>query len=202
MGVFVAKNTGQFLRKIAIDYVRYGYVRYIVRSIPQGKDLEAIDRKLALAYDITSNRQIRMRRRRKGLANLAYIRYRQMFVILATEGVHPEFDRRNWKDIRQEPLRYSCYTVGLVGKKVSIRLNLKSFSAVSKATLKMALGHPQKVAAFIDKVFILPFNGVAKQRDKLVEKVNKKRRRHRLSKIHIQKPEKKYPLCFTSMQRS
>lgn len=110
---YVVETLGQFLRRVAIDGVRYGYTRYALRGIPYDKDLVVIDQKLVSLYEITRCRTTRLRRRRKGLANVQYVRLDRSFLLLATEGYHPVFDQVRSYDIRTTPLHFRRYSIGV-----------------------------------------------------------------------------------------
>ena len=56
---------------------------------PAGKDPEIVDRKLIDKYQIATNERERAYRKRRGLANMQYIRYGNWFLLLSTEGHHP-----------------------------------------------------------------------------------------------------------------
>ena len=67
--IYEVTTLGEFLWKTAM-YIRYGYVRYALRTIPEQKDPSKIAKKLLLHYDCTYNRDIRKQRLRQGKAKL------------------------------------------------------------------------------------------------------------------------------------
>lgn len=102
-----------FVQQIACTYLRHGYWFYVTGVIPQDKDPRAVDAKLLKKYDIALSESTRGRRKRLGKANLQYLRYRNFFIIMATEGIHQfkveEADRL--RDIRRVPLKFHGYSI-------------------------------------------------------------------------------------------
>jgi hypothetical protein len=77
------------------------------------KDAQAIDRKLIEKYGINVSESTRARRKQLGRANLQYIRYGQLFAILATKGEHEFFriESGSIHDIRHTPLKVGGYSI-------------------------------------------------------------------------------------------
>src|SRR5438270_14075747 len=80
-----------FLQQLAVCYVGRGYWFYVTGFIPPDKDPRSVDRKLIEQYGIEISKWSRARRKRAGIASVQYIRFRQFFVLLATEGKHRFF---------------------------------------------------------------------------------------------------------------
>jgi hypothetical protein len=185
---YVASSLGWFLRKIAIDYVRYGYVCYAIRSIPEDKatpeELRRIDEKLLRTYGITYHRTTRARRKAKGLANVAYVRYKRWFILLATDGTHPQFDRVGSKDIRTYALLFCGYFIGLRNGKVYVEMAPRRMKRLRRWMLRIALyREPRVYAEFGSISHSILFPGVVRQKLKLLRLINKKRKRAGLPRI-------------------
>lgn len=183
--LWVAPSLGVFLRKIAIDYVRYGYVRYITRVIPHYKDPEPIDLKIIEHYDITWNHVKRKQRKAKGIANVVYIRWGHCWVLLATEGTQPEIEKRDFKDIRNAPLHVCGYSVGVrkgTGK-VCVMVAPRRFRAIKKAVGNIALHNHAKVEGFIDGIAHVNYPEVLRQKQYLTKLTNRRRKIAGLSKL-------------------
>jgi hypothetical protein len=108
-----ATSVEGFVQQIACCYLRHGYWWYVTGWIPPGKDPESVDAKLIEKYGIGVSESTRSRRKRLGYANLQYIRYGRLFVILATEGGHhfkvEEGD--SLRDIRKAPIKFEGYSI-------------------------------------------------------------------------------------------
>ncbi|TWU54721.1 hypothetical protein Poly51_34400 [Rubripirellula tenax] len=102
-----------FIQQIACSYLRHGYWFYVRGSIPPDKDPFVIDEKLLSKYKIAVSESTRARRKKGGRANLQLIRHQNVFVIMATKGIHPffELESKTIRDIRHTPLQYAGYSV-------------------------------------------------------------------------------------------
>jgi hypothetical protein len=192
MKPYVASGVGDFLRKVVYDYVRYGYVFYALREIPLEKagedELRRIDAKLIQAYGVTYNRTTRMRRAEKGLGNVAYVRCGRWFVILGTDGEHgPLFQRMRKKHFEDEPLFFAGYVVQIEKGRVEVKLAPRRWKQISELGGRIALHNERKVLdffhRFLRKVAPFSFPGVVRQKEKLLEEVNARRKTAGLSTI-------------------
>ena len=100
---------------VASNYLPHGYYFYVCGKVPDGKDPRLIDEKILSKYGIELSRQQRARRKQQGFANLHYVRYQSLFVILATHGRHPFFaaESNSVKDIRKHPLHFHGYAISV-----------------------------------------------------------------------------------------
>jgi hypothetical protein len=171
-----ARTLGDFLRRIAIDYVRYGYHRYVLREIPLGKDLAAIDGKLIETYGVTSCRMKRLRLRQKGQAVVQYLRFSRSFVLLATEGQHEVFSKVRSYQIQEVPLHIAAYSVGLVGNTVTVRVSKDRWREIERQVLAIALGNKTYLENALSALPFYRFPGVVRQKWDLVTHVNKQRK--------------------------
>lgn len=192
MGRYVATNKGQFVRKIAIDYVRYGYVRYVLRQIPEGKNLAVIDQKLITHYQVTFCRTTRMRRRRKQQAVVQYVRYGHSFVLLATEGIHEQFDRVVSYDCRTSPLYFDSYAIGIKNGKVRVTIRRGVWAMVCDRFKQIGLHHTTKVEQQLGALPFCNFPGVVRQKQALVSCINERRDRAGLPRVSLRQPVKTF----------
>lgn len=186
---YIAKSFGDFLRRIAYNYLSYGYHRYVLNEIPEGKDLEAIDRKLLFNYQIRFNRSERFNRKDKGKANVAYVRYKRLFILMATDGVHDKFDKHVVQSFRESPLYLDGYSIGLKNNKPWIIIEPKRYKGVRKFLLRIAYNPEKHILSFMDRVFVPGFPGVLWQRDKLLKELNQKRKRAGRTKLTMGYPK-------------
>jgi hypothetical protein len=184
------RSFGDFLRRISFDYVRYGYYRYAVRTIPSGKDLPAIDEKLRRTYHITSCRTTRTRMRRRGLSTVQYLRLGQTFVLLATAGHHEAFDRLRSYDIRQSPLHLGRYSIGISRGSVHIKVTRRVWRRVKRLIRRRELRPHEEVERLIKTLPFYNFPGVTQQKRTLLRQVNRRRKRAGLPKVNLPSPSK------------
>ncbi len=76
-----------------------------------------MDDKLVRRYHADPSKWARLRRKRVGLANVAYLRFGRTFVLVATHGLGEFFEAEGGavRDARQEPFRVGGYAVGFKG---------------------------------------------------------------------------------------
>ena len=95
------------------NLVAKGYRYYILADVPLRKDLAAVDAKLTHVYKLGLSKSARYRRKLAGRANVAYLRYGRVFVLIATEGAHRFIDENPQAlDVRREPIRFHGYSIG------------------------------------------------------------------------------------------
>jgi hypothetical protein len=167
----------EMLRKVAIDYVRYEYYFYVLGEIPKKKDPKVFDEQIIKTYQITRCRMTRKRRRDKGEAVVAYVRFGYRFVLLATKGDHPEVSKWAFKDCRNTPIQLSGYTVGVRQGKPNIQMSLKRYRALRKLLTNIALHNDQKLADLFSRISPFSFPGILRQKQKLLKMVNQKRKK-------------------------
>lgn len=167
-----AQTLGEFLRRIAIDYARFGYTRYAVRTIPEGKDLDAIDRKLIAIYGVTSCRTTRMRRKHQGKACVQYLRFQHSFILLASYGEHAAFSKICSFDMKDSPLHFRGYSIGFVGGTVSVRVAKSVWSHVRRELGTVALENRAQVEKAIASLPFYKFPGVVSQMTQLIADIN------------------------------
>jgi hypothetical protein len=110
---FEAVSIEGLIQQIAVSYIVNGYWYYVTGRIPEDKTVEAVDAKLIDRYRTDRSKYARARRKRKGLGNVQYIRYRRFFVLLATKGTHRFFDEESTiRDFRLTVLCFGGYSVG------------------------------------------------------------------------------------------
>jgi hypothetical protein len=94
-----------FIRHLRVHCVSRGYRFYATGTIPPGKDPRKTDAKIINHYNIDISKWSRVRRKRRGLANVHYLRYGTFFVLMATRGSHRFFQEESaLKDMRRQPL--------------------------------------------------------------------------------------------------
>ncbi len=181
----VATSVAGFVQQVAVAYVRHGYCFYVAGKIPAHKEPARVDRKLVEQYVIDVSKWIRARRKRAGLANVQYLRYGRFYVLLATHGQHPFFEAEaaRLKDVRQCPIRFQGYSIGLGRARgsgeahVSVRIDREAYRDWKGRLVGMAVHRP--VEALVAEFRTMPFEPYAPVRDQLrclLRAVNRRRK--------------------------
>jgi hypothetical protein len=170
------KTVGDFLYRVAMGGFRFGYVRYAVRDIPDGKDLAVIDRKLLDTYGVTRCRMKRLRDRRRGIASVQYVRCDRTFILMATKGDHTAFSKVCSFDARISPLHFGGYSIGFSGDAVSVRVAQDEWQPVYARLIASALRDKQSVEQKFSSLSYCKFPGVLAQLRSAERMINQKRR--------------------------
>ncbi len=178
-------SLGVFLRKIAFDYLRHGYKRYAFRTIPPGKDLPGIDRKIIQNYQVSFCRSTRLRRARKGLANVIYLRHQDRFILTASDGLNEAFDKIHYLYFQEQPLLIDGYTIGVKRNKPCIMIQPRRWAHIRSNILAVALHNQAKVENLFQTISPFSFPEVIRQKRKLLDEVNQKRKTAGLPKINV-----------------
>ena len=88
---------------------------YTSGQVPEGKDPCKTDEKLISLYDIRKTDGQRYRAKKRGDANIQYIRFERDWLMLATAGNHlwRELERKNIRDCRRQPIQFQGYSISL-----------------------------------------------------------------------------------------
>lgn len=200
MAKYEAKTLKTFLSK-AMLYMRFCYVRYAVRKIPLTKNVNLVDKKIITTYGVTFHRTTRANRRKKGLANVVYIRFHQTFILLATSGTHEAFDRIISRNFYTTPLHFRGYSLGLKQGKPHLIITPKRYKAIRKELQNIALHNQSKVTAYFQRISPFRFAGINQQKWKLFLEVNQRRKVAGLAQIEwSEAKQSKEPSIFASRQ--
>lgn len=142
---YIAGSLPGFIQQLAVGYLARGYLFYVVGKIPADKDPTKTDQKLLERYGIRQSKHQRYRRKRAGMANVQYLRWGRVFVLLATHGRHSFFqeEEKSIKDFRETPLKVGGYSVGYrkgQGKwHASVRIELNRYRELKAYFLGIAV---------------------------------------------------------------
>jgi hypothetical protein len=168
-----------FVQQLAVCYVGRGYWYYVTGRVPEGKNAADIDRKLVAKYGVAVPKWTRARQKRQGRAAVQYLRYRDFFVLLATEGRHRLFEEeKGVKDARRVPIAVGGYSVSHRGGRPHVRIDENTFRSLRAYFLDLALH--RSVANLVGEFYAIPFEPygpVKVQLFKLLGAVNELRRR-------------------------
>ena len=136
-----ATSAEGFVQQLAVSYLGNGYWFYVVGEVPEGKDPRRVDEKLIARYGIDLSKWARARRKRAGLANLQYLRFGRLFVLLATHGEHPFFEEEasSVRDARRTPIRFRGYSISYRNGHPHVRIEQDEYNRLKAYFLDVAL---------------------------------------------------------------
>src|SRR5262245_8771582 len=77
-----------FIQQLAVGHCAKGYRYYVCGTIPAHKDPTSIDAKLIERYNLDLTYATRSRRKQRGEAGVQYLRYNDVYILIATDGAH------------------------------------------------------------------------------------------------------------------
>jgi len=174
-----AASVAGFLQQLAVAYLPHGYWFYVAGCIPEGKDPRAVDARILEKYGIAISRWARARRKRAGLANIHYLRFRRFFVILASHGVHHFFieEAGRVRDARRRPITFWGYAVSFRRGHSHVRIEQEEYRWWKSSLLEKSLKLPPETLAA--EFWRLPFESYAPVRRQMLglwRSVNRRRR--------------------------
>lgn len=130
-----------FVQQVAVSYLTHGYFFYVAGVIPEGKDVRRVDAKLVERYGLDISKWTRARRKRQGLANVAYLRCGRFFVLLATHGEHRFFEDEGQgvRDFRRVPLKFASYAISHRGGHPHVRIAEPTIQDLKEQLRSLAL---------------------------------------------------------------
>ncbi|QDV66081.1 hypothetical protein Mal65_52540 [Crateriforma conspicua] len=179
---------------IATNYLRHGYFWYVTGRIPVGKDPLKTDKKLIEKYGIDVSPWERTRRRKAGLANVQYARFKDWFILLVTEGHHqirqPEDrggEKNQLRDCRRVPIKFAGYSISYRRSGVTEKgkpLKWHAHVRIDRPTYKQLKAHfagvachrsPENLGEELGKLPFARYAPVRRQLLNLLRTANKKR---------------------------
>ena len=172
--------------KLILNHAGHGYAEYCSLVIPERKitKAEKIDKKMLAKYpEIGHSKDQRYRRKQAGQSNFAYMRWRNIGVILRTEGeVKERADADKFVRLEAEPLIFIVgSTVEIkvakakAGRKYTACLSRQSFRAI-KGVLRDNIRHhrPEITKQYWERLQGLPaFSGILGQTGELLKWIRK-----------------------------
>jgi len=97
---YVATSREGFVQQVVSGWVRNGYYFYVQGELAPEKDPLKLDDKFIFQYPILMSAGRRYSRKKRGVINVAYLRFEQYWIMLATRGRHEvDGEHRNWREI-------------------------------------------------------------------------------------------------------
>jgi hypothetical protein len=174
-----ATSVAGFVQQLAVSYIGRGYFFYVRGEIPEKKDPRIIDENIIEKYGIAIGKTARARRKASGFANIQYLRYERSFLLLATHGQHPFFDKEGSliRDAREYPVKFAGYAVSFRNGHPHVRIEQRQFLELKAYFADIAV---HRRAATIEVIITtLPFEPYAPVRSQLcgiLREVNRRRR--------------------------
>ena len=166
-----------FVQQLAVSYLRHGYWFYVAGCVPARKDTLAVDRKLVERYGIDLTKHERAARKKKGLANLQYLRFGRFFLLLATYGEHLFFDEEAAiRDARRQPITFAGYSISHRRGRSCVRIEPNEYRSLKRRMLDLACKLP---AEALEREFrrmpLEPYAPVRRQLLAVFRAVNRRR---------------------------
>jgi len=189
---------------LAANLLPHGYWFYVTGRVPDGKDPFRIDAKLIAKYGVALSRQQRARRKLVGLANLQYVRWGRLWILLATHGDHPFFAEggERVRDVRHCPLQVAGYSLtvrrgGFLKKspgderqtpdtkrRVRVQIARERYRDLKADLLELALRRSvEELGRALGGVAFEPYAPIRRQLLNLLRLMNAKRQEAGLAKI-------------------
>jgi hypothetical protein len=188
MYLCVAASVEGFIQQLAVSYIANGYFFYVTGHVPEGKDPARVDAKLIDRYGVDLSKWSRARRKRSGLANIQYLRFDRLFVLLATHGEHSFFaaEGDRVRDLRRVPIKAFGYALSYKRGHAHVRIEREEFKGLKAYFLNRATH--RRAEALEDELRSLPYEPYAPVRRQLLQlfrQVNRARRLAGYSQLAI-----------------
>lgn len=161
---------------LASSLICRGYWFYTVTRIPAGKDPHRIDVKLIARYEANQSRWRRAHRKATGRANVRYLRFENVVLLIATAGESPFFAAERPKDCRRSPLKFGGYSLSFRNGHTSVRIERRQYAELNAFFLEMAA---RRSKAWLERELaalpFMPFAPVRRQLLTIYRRVNQKR---------------------------
>lgn len=183
---FEATSVEGFVQQLAVSYLGHGYWFYVMGEVPEGKDVCRVDEKLMARYQIDLSKWARARRKRAGFANLHYLRYDRVFLLLATHGSHPFFleEASAIRDARKTPIRFRGYSISYRGGHPHVRIEQEEYKRLKAYFIDLALRWSvERLGDELSRLVFEPYAPVRRQLLALLRSVNRERKRGGLQPV-------------------
>ncbi len=165
-----------FIQQLAVRLVAKGYRYYVTGDVSGSKDPKATDLKIIRQYGLDISKFTRYRRKQLGIPAVQYLRYRNFFVLIATddEGEHPFLQtEKDIKDIREIPIKFMGYSVSFRGGHACVRIERERFKELESYFIELA---PKTSARHLEfelrRLDFEPFGPIRSQLLKMLRRIN------------------------------
>jgi hypothetical protein len=186
-----------FVQQLACCYVRHGYHHYVVGEIPPHKDPCIVDERMIERYELGVSKFVRARRKRAGLPNVQYIRFRRFFVLCATEPreghrFYEEHAAEQIRHVREQPIAFAGYSIGWhrgADRRwhVSVRIHPERYRSLKAYLIELACRRSvEQVASEFAGMGFEPYAPVRRQLLSLLKAVNRERKVAGLARVPVE----------------
>ena len=184
-----------FIQQIAVAYVVNGkYFFYVTGVVPKRLSWQEHDKRMIKKYGCAMSPWSRCRRRKKPgpngvrFANCHYIRFRNFWVLLCQEGHHQFFNlhcsrdeygkqvKRQFRDVREESLRFGGYSIGYSRGRLNVRLSKNARAELREMFMQQALLPREHIEWEFRNFPFVAWGGVIRQCFAILKAVNGKRK--------------------------
>ena len=184
------KSIDAVVQQLVTNYLKNGYHFYVSGFIPSGKDPFLVDAKLSTLYETNLSKDARYYRKSKNRSTIQYIRYNDLFWLLARKGEHDFFqkEQQSIKDARLSPIIVDKYSINFQKSgKVTAKFSNSAYKALKGKLEFMATRQSkQKIENYIFYFPIQPYAGVRLQLKNILKDVNRLRKSAHKEKISTQ----------------
>ena len=183
-----ATSVEGFIQQLAVQYVAHGYFYFVTGRVPERKDPAAVDRKLLERYGIERSKWSRSRQKHAGRANLHYLRHRDFFVLVATEGAHQFFEaeRAQVRDLRKTWLKAFQYEIGYRNGHALVRIERGEYRRLKSHFLEIGVHRSASdLQASIFRLPYMPYRAVYRQLCRLVWEMNRRRKQAGFEPVRV-----------------
>lgn len=177
---FEATSVEGFVQQLAVSYLGHGYWFYVRGEIPEKKGVRRVDEKLLARYRIDLSKWARARRKRVGLANLQYLRYDRVFLLLATHGSHSFFieEASSVRDARKTPIRFHGYSISYRGGHPHVRIDQEEYKRIKAYFLDVSLRWSiERLGGELGRLPFEPYAPIRRQLLAVLRAINGERKR-------------------------
>jgi hypothetical protein len=173
-----ATSVAGFVQQLAVSYIGRGYFFYVRGEIPEKKDQRVVDQNIVEKYDIAIGKTARARRKAAGFANIQYLRYERSFLLLATHGAHPFFDKEGSliRDARERPIKFGGYAVSFRNGHPHVRIEQRQYLELKSFLADVAVHRKGEwIAATLSRLPFEPYAPVRTQLHCILREINRRR---------------------------
>jgi hypothetical protein len=185
----VCSSVEGFIQQLAVSLIPHGYFFYVMGCVPNDKVPERVDAKLIERYAIDVSKWTRARHRRRGEASVQYLRFREIFVLIATHGEHRFFvdEAADIRDLRRVPLKAFGYSLSSKRGHAHVRIERAEFKALKAHFANRAVHRrSESLAADLRSLPYEPYAPVRRQLLELLRGINRARRAAGFSPVPIE----------------
>jgi len=182
---YVATTLPGFVQQVAVHYIRWGYYYYTTGVVQHPKTPEAFDKKMLDQYGIYCSKDTRYRQKLRGEARVQYLRYKRLWILMATEGRHPVHlaEAKSFKKCDKYPIYVFGYSISYKAGHPHVRIRDYDFAHEREYLLKCAPAKKEWLEAKFRSLKWQNYGPVVIQIRRLINLVNDERKRRGLEPI-------------------